>query len=109
VCAGFGYSADFVTGQAARAVIGQATYRAEYRRFQHGAGSSRRAAYAANTLFAADSNRVGLLPNNNRVLIFNNIQQQLPAADAEIRTIQEGARYAGAPRQLWLASPISLR
>ncbi len=41
-------------------------------------------AYAANTLFAADSNRVGLLPNNNRVLIFNNIQQMFPAADAEI-------------------------
>ena len=41
-------------------------------------------AYAANTLFAADANRLGLLPINNRILLFNNIQQQFPALDAEL-------------------------
>jgi len=35
-------------------------------------------AYAAGTLFAADDNRLGLLPNNNRVLMFNNIHQLFP-------------------------------
>src|SRR5262249_25745541 len=30
-------------------------------------------AYAAGTLFVADSNRLGILPNNNRVLMFNNV------------------------------------
>src|SRR4029077_14672748 len=34
--------------------------------------------------FVADSNRLGLSPINNRVLIFNGIQQMFPAFDAEI-------------------------
>ncbi|MSV35878.1 MAG: hypothetical protein EXQ47_09810 [Bryobacterales bacterium] len=85
VCAGLGYSADFLTGQGARAVIGQKTFTAQ----DTGAsntilGAVGGLAYAANTLYAADANRLGLLPNNNRVLIFNNIQQQFPAVDAEI-------------------------
>lgn len=84
VCAGLGYPADFLTGQAARAVLGQKTFTAQ------DAGASNTlmgavggVAYAANTLFVADANRIGLLPNNNRLLIFNNIRQQFPALDAE--------------------------
>ena len=78
-------AADFLTGQAARAVIGQPTFSAQLTGASDtligGVGGL---AYANNTLFVADSNRLGLLPNNNRVLIFNNIQQMLPALDAEI-------------------------
>ena len=85
VCAGAGYSADFLTGQAARAVIGQTTFTGQNTGTSNTVmGAVGGLAYAANTLFAADSNRVGLLPNNNRVLIFNNIQQMLPAAETEI-------------------------
>src|SRR6058998_2157370 len=85
VCAGFSYSADFVTGQAARAVIGQSSFTSQ----NSGAsdtllGAAGGLAYAGNTLFVADANRLGLLPNNNRVLIFPNIQQMVPAADADI-------------------------
>ena len=79
-CAG-----DFMTGQAARAVLGQPTFTAQL----SGAtdtvfGGIGGLAYANNTLFATDANRLGLLPNNNRVLIFNNIGQMLPPADADI-------------------------
>lgn len=84
VCAGSAYSADFLTGQAARAVLGQKTFTAQDTGASNTVmGAVGGLAYAANTLFAADSNRLGLLPNNNRVLIFNNIQQQFPALDAE--------------------------
>jgi hypothetical protein len=82
LCAGMSCAADFVTGQAARAVLGQPTFTAQ----NAGAsdtviGSIGGLAYAANTLFAADANRLGLLPNNNRVLIFNNIGQMVCAGD----------------------------
>src|ERR1700675_4214733 len=85
VCAGLSYSPNFMTGQPARAVLAQPIFPGP----NPGAcntvlGSVGGLAYAANTMFAAGSNRVGLLPNNNRVLIFNNIQQMFPAADAEI-------------------------
>jgi len=85
LCAGMSCAADFMTGQAARAVIGQPTFTAQV------SGTSATVfggigglAYAHNTLFVADANRLGLLPNNNRVLLFNNIGQMLPPADADI-------------------------
>ena len=78
-------AADFLTGQAARAVIGQPFFNAQ----NSGAsntllGGVGGLAYVNNTLFVADSNRLGLLPDNNRVLIFNSSLLNLPAADAEI-------------------------
>ena len=77
--------ADFLSGQAARAVIGQPFFNAQ----NFGAsntllGGVGGLAYVNNTLFVADGNRLGLLPLNNRVLIFNGIQQMFPAFDAEI-------------------------
>src|SRR6266852_2549058 len=89
VCAGLftnrGLAADFLTGQSARAVIGQPTFNSPITGGSATVlGAVGGVAYAANTLFVADANRLGLLPNDNRVLIFNNIQQMLPAADAEI-------------------------
>jgi uncharacterized protein (TIGR03437 family) len=80
----------FLTGQAARAVIGQATFDGQVSGTSNTIfGGIGGLAYANNTLFATDANRLGLLPNNNRILVFNNVQQQLPADNAEI------APYAG--------------
>ena len=85
VCAGVSCAADFVSGQAARAVLGQPTFTAQVSGASNTVfGAIGGLAYAANTLFATDANRLGLLPNNNRVLVFNNIGQMVPAADADI-------------------------
>ncbi len=78
-------AADFTTGQAARAVIGQSTFTAqEFGVSGTVLGGISGLAYANGTLIVADSNRFGASPDNNRVLLFNNIQSQLPAADAEL-------------------------
>jgi uncharacterized protein (TIGR03437 family) len=71
LCACLGLSADFVTGQGARMVIGQTTFTQQ----QPGAsdtllGGVGGIAYANGILFVADSNRIGLTPLNNRVLLF---------------------------------------
>jgi uncharacterized protein (TIGR03437 family) len=67
---------DFLTGQAAREVIGQPTFTEEGQGAPspYQVGAVQGLAYAGNTLFVVDSNLHGLLPpNNNRVLIFTNI------------------------------------
>jgi len=71
LCAYVGLAADFVTGQGARLVIGQNTFTAQ----QPGAsdtllGGVGGLAFANGTLFVTDSNRTGLTPINNRVLLF---------------------------------------
>src|SRR5712692_3738576 len=85
LCAGLAPADDFVTGQGARLVIGQTTFTSQ----QSGAsdtllGAVGGLAFKNGTLFVADSNRVGLLPANNRVLVFNNIQQSFPQPTDEI-------------------------
>jgi uncharacterized protein (TIGR03437 family) len=79
LCAGVGLGANFLTGQGARLVIGQPTFTAQL----PGAsdtllGSLSGIAFAGDTLFVADSNRIGLTPVNNRVLLFQNVSQTLP-------------------------------
>ncbi len=79
LCAGLGLASDYMTYQAARLVIGQPTFTNQ----QSGAtnrllGSATGIAFAANTLFVADSNRIGLTPDNNRVLLFGNVTQAMP-------------------------------
>ena len=79
LCAGLGLASDYLTYQAARLVIAQPTFTAQ----QSGVtnkliGSAQGIAFAANTLFVADSNRMGLTPDNNRVLLFGNITQSMP-------------------------------
>lgn len=82
--------AQYVTGQAARAVIGQPNFTA-----QHYAGSPPDVvtsasllggvgglAWANGTLFAVDSNRVQAQPIQNRVLVYNNLP--LPGPTDEI-------------------------
>jgi uncharacterized protein (TIGR03437 family) len=85
LCAATGLAADFMTGMSARAVIGQTTFTSQ----NSGAsntllGGVGGIAYANNTLFVTDANRLGNVPINNRVLIFNNISHMLPSATAEI-------------------------
>lgn len=73
------FSADFVTGQAARLVIGQPTFTAEEQAAnQTVVGGVSGLAYFNDMLFVADSNRVAAHPDNNRVLIFKNLSQVLP-------------------------------
>ena len=74
-----GYPAELSTGQAARLVIGQTTFTAE----ESGAsqtvlGAAAGVAFANNTLFVADANRVGAVPVNNRVLIYSNLSSMIP-------------------------------
>lgn len=76
---------SLTTGQAARIVIGQPTFTAA----TPGASASLLGAvsglaYANNTLFVVDSNRLGAFPVNHRVLMFNNLASQIPSPEAEL-------------------------
>ncbi len=83
--------AQYVTGQAARAVIGQPNFTAQYyagsppsvvtpsASLLGGVGGL---AFANGTLFAVDSNRVQAPPIQNRVLIYNNLP--LPGPTTEL-------------------------
>ena len=73
-------AADFTTGQAARLVIGQETFTAQGTNSSDTVvGGVSGLAYAADTLFVADANRVGAAPLNHRVLLFKNLSTTLPA------------------------------
>ncbi len=86
-------AADFATGQAARAVIGQPTFTAQAPASSDVVlGGVSGLAYANGMLIVADSNRVGASPINNRVLIFNRISDFLPAPDAEVPQVDPPAR-----------------
>src|SRR5665811_152392 len=74
-----GLAADLSTGQAARLLIGETAFTVE----ESGAsqtlvGAVGGVAFANNTLFVADANRVGAVPVNNRVLIYNNLSSMIP-------------------------------
>ncbi|HEX3748507.1 MAG TPA: hypothetical protein VHW09_31485 [Bryobacteraceae bacterium] len=76
----------YFSGQAARLVIGQPNgFTAQDPNSSNVTiGAPSGIATAGNTLFVADSNRVGVTPSNNRVLIFNNLSSQLPAPTAQL-------------------------
>src|SRR5215831_5023547 len=79
------YAADFTTGQAARLVIGQTTFTTQDANSSDTVlGAASGLAYAADTLFVADSNRVGSSPNNHRVLMFQNLSGMLPSPAAQL-------------------------
>jgi uncharacterized protein (TIGR03437 family) len=78
---------DFMTGQAAREVIGQPTFTdlsaGQPSAYQLSAAQG--IAYSNNTLFVVDSNLHGLLlPTNNRVLVYNDISNFIYAPTAEV-------------------------
>src|ERR1039457_2308778 len=76
---------NFATGQAARLVIGQPTFDAQDPNSSDMVlGALNGIAYANDTLFVADSNKMQATPVNNRVLLFQNLSSQLPAPTAEL-------------------------
>ena len=78
-------AADFTTGQAARLVIGQTTFTSQDPNSSDIiVGGVSGLAYAADTLFVADSNRVGAGPLNHRVLAFGSLSSQLPSPTARL-------------------------
>ena len=80
LCAAAVCAADFTTGQAARLVIGQQTFTAQDSNSSDTVlGGASGLAYAADTLFVADSNKVGASPNNHRVLLYQNLSGMLPS------------------------------
>ena len=81
----FGQGPDLTTGQAARLVIGQRTFTAQDPDSSDiivGAVSG--LAFAADTLFVADSNRVGASPSNHRVLLYKGASLMFPSPGAEL-------------------------
>src|SRR5580658_3491412 len=85
LCAGVGLSADYITGQGARLVIGQTTFTSQNFGVSNTVfGSAGGLAFANNTLFIADANRLGLLPINNRVLMIGNVSGAFPSPFAQI-------------------------
>jgi uncharacterized protein (TIGR03437 family) len=91
-----GLAADFSSGQAARALIGQQTFTST----TPGSGANRVGgisgiAYGADTLFVADSNRFGSFgapdgngnpqQNNNRVLVFRGLSSQVKPPEFEYK------------------------
>lgn len=92
LCAGLALPQSYITGQAARLVIGQTTFTSQeffgdttsFAAPTTLLGSAQGVAYAANTLFVADSNRLGLLPINNRVLLFTNVSGSFPSPTQQL-------------------------
>ncbi len=85
VCTG-AFAGDYINGQAARMIIGQATFTDQLpgttARLLGAAGG---VAYGKDTLIIADSSRLtGLTPQNRRVLIYRNVSSKLPSATAII-------------------------
>lgn len=79
------FGADFLTGQAARFTVGQATFTAQDSGpTQFTLGGVGGVAFANGSLFVVDSNHIQALPANNRVLIFNNIPQYILNPKLEI-------------------------
>ena len=78
-------AADFRTGQGARASIGQPTFTSQIpgtsQSLLNGVGGL---AYANDTLFVVDSNRVNATNENNRVMIYKGISGMIPAVSAAI-------------------------
>jgi hypothetical protein len=76
---------DFLTGQAARVVLGQPTFTSQ----DPGAserllGAAGGVAYANGMLFVADANRVAATPSNHRILVYRDIRNAFPKPSDEI-------------------------
>ena len=79
------FAGEFLTGQGARAIVGQATFTA-----QNGPpsdtslGGAGGVAYVNGTLLVVDDNRMAAAPSDNRVLIYRDIDGQIPSMTANI-------------------------
>jgi uncharacterized protein (TIGR03437 family) len=104
-------AADFLTGQAARAVVGQTFFSAQVTGASNTViGAAGGLAFANNTLFVADDNHVGLLPDNNRVLIFpvNPYLLNIPAINANIPPYSGRCPVCGGQAYTVLGQPTFL-
>ncbi len=80
---------SFTTGQAARLVVGQSTFTTANPGTAQGIlGGPHGVAYANDTLFVVDSNKLGATPVNNRVMIYRNFSRKLPGVTDAIREDQ---------------------
>jgi hypothetical protein len=78
-------AAEFRTGQAARAIIGQQTFTRQGSVPSASVlGAASGVAYANDTLVVADSSRVPAYPQGNRVLVYRNLSGKVPSAKATI-------------------------
>ena len=79
-------SPAYITGQAARMTIGQTTFTAQDVAAPSGSrlGAVGGLAFANNTLFVVDSNKVSATPAQNRVLIYDNVSSFIYPPTAEI-------------------------
>ena len=88
LCAGAALAADFMTGQAARLVIGQVNFtqqqpealdaNSNFIATASQLGGVGGLAIAGDTLFVADANRASFTPVNNRVLLYRNLSRAIP-------------------------------
>ena len=106
LCAGVAFPQQFVTGQAARLVIGQTSFTSQaYGASNTLLGGAGGIAFANDTLFVADGNRVGFTPINNRVLMFEHISQILPQPLAQIPPFSGTCPVCGGQAALVLGQP----
>jgi uncharacterized protein (TIGR03437 family) len=86
----------YITYQAARLVLGQTTFTSQeffgdpttFANPQTLMGSAQGVAFGGDTLFVADSNRFGLLPVDNRVVMFTGMSQNFPQPTDELADTQ---------------------
>ena len=80
------FGQTFVTGQAARAELGQYSFsRGDTTASSQILGGVGGLAWSNGTLFVADDNHVGATPNNNRIVMFNTAQ--IPAPHTDLSTV----------------------
>ncbi|WP_051669493.1 hypothetical protein [Bryobacter aggregatus] len=82
VFACLGSAQDFYTGQAARLIIGQKNFTAQYpgsSATQLGAAGG--VAIAGDRLYVADSSRIGAAPANHRVVVYDGVSSFVPDPD----------------------------
>lgn len=75
----------WVSNHSARLVIGQESFtRQNPLSGREVLGAAQGVAFAGNRLFVADGNRIGALPVNNRILIYENVPGFVPAPDTAL-------------------------
>jgi hypothetical protein len=76
------YAQEFVTGQAARLIVGQPTFTEQFPgNSDKILGAAGGVAVGGNKLFVADSSRIGAEPANHRVVIYDNLSSFVPPLD----------------------------
>ena len=82
----FAQAGTFANGQAARLVIGQATFTSQDSNSSDVfVGGVSGLAFGNDTLLVADSNFVGASPSNHRVLIYQGLSSMLPSPTADLQ------------------------